>query len=76
MNATIVDLGRVRSVSELADRIAAQYGLGVADSVDVCRRARHVLREGRSAANALAAAGQLARSRAGITPFSPLGGAA
>ena len=73
MNASIVELGRVRSVSELADRLAARYGLGIADSVDVCRRARLALINGRSASAALALAGQLARARAGITPF---GGAA
>ena len=54
-------------------RLTERHHLNQTDTAAVCRRARLALLNGRSASAALALAGQLARARAGITPF---GGAA
>jgi hypothetical protein len=74
--STLIDLTRHQAVAELAMRLAERRHLSQTDTAAVCRRARLELLRGRSASAALAAAGQLARVRAGITPFSPFGGAA
>jgi hypothetical protein len=74
--STLINLTRYQAVGELARRLAERRHLSQTDTAAVCRRARLELLRGRSASAAIAAAAQLARSRAGITPFSPTGGAA
>jgi hypothetical protein len=72
----LIDLTRHQAVAKLAGRMAARFCLGPDDAADVRTVAHRALLRGQSANAALAAAGQLARVRAGITPFSPFGGAA
>jgi hypothetical protein len=73
--STLIDLTRHQAVAKLAGRMAARFCLEPADAADVRHVAHRALLRGQSAHAAIAAAGQLARVRAGITPFSPRGAA-